>query len=246
MEILRTKLELGQIYDDVSGKPAPDDFPRDLAPLRRSALCDGCEAKARCGGLWEREATDVFTRDDARVRALVGELRGDVLDVGCGEGRYEDVLAPRAEAGLVRWVGLEPDAGRASAMRARAPWAEVREAEAEALADEAGFDHVLVLRSWNHLRDPARAVGAIARALRPGGTLVVADNVAFGLLRRRPAEVPRPVEAGTAEGPVWEHYRNDDAARAHDVLSKLPLTLLERRDVAPGTSNQWLLVYRRA
>ena len=44
---------------------------------------------------------------------------------------------------------------------------------------------------------------------------------------------------------VLEHYRNDDAGRAHAVLSKGPLALLERADVVPGSSNQWLLRYRR-
>ncbi|MGH7298250.1 MAG: radical SAM protein, partial [Polyangiaceae bacterium] len=117
VEMTRAKLELGQVYDDASGKPAPDDFPRDLVPLRRSALCEPCDARASCGGLWERDPDDVFTRDDAHVRALVAGLQGDVLDVGCGEGRYEDVLAQRAKDGLVRWVGLEPDADRAAAMR---------------------------------------------------------------------------------------------------------------------------------
>jgi SAM-dependent methyltransferase len=183
---------------------------------------------------------DVFTRDDARVRALVGEISGDVLDVGCGEGRYEDVIAPRAGSGAVRWVGLEPDGAKAAAMRVRAPWAEVRVGTAEGLDDVARFDHALVLRSWNHLCDPDRAVAAIVRALRPGGTLVVSDNVAFGLLRKR-----APQEHGEQNGD-WEHYRNDDASRAHKVLSRLPLELLEREDVRPGSSNQWLLVYRRA
>jgi len=242
VEIGRAKLELGQVYDDISGKPAPDDFARDLASLRRSELCDSCDARTTCGGLWERVCEDVFTQDDARVRALVGEVVGDVLDVGCGEGRYDDVIAPRAGSGAVRWVGLEPDATRAAAMRERAPWAEVRVSDAEGLEDVASFDHALVLRSWNHLRDPDRAVTAIVRALRPGGTLVVADNVAFGLLRKQ-----TPQEHGQTNGD-WEHYRNDDAARAHKVLSRqdLSLELLERRDVGPGTSNQWLLVYRRA
>jgi pyruvate-formate lyase-activating enzyme/SAM-dependent methyltransferase len=238
VEIGRAKLELGQVYVDASTKDAPDDFARDLVALRRSAICAGCDAKAACGGLWEREGGDVFTRDDDRVRALVAGLRGDVLDVGCGEGRYEDVIAARVEAGEARWVGLEPDARRAAAMRARVPWAEVRVAEAEGLDDVARFDHVLVLRSWNHLRDPGRAVAAMARAMRPGGTLVVSDNVAFGLLRTRPPAERRPEVD-------WEHYRNDDAARAHEVISRTALELVERRDVAPGTSNQWVLVYRR-
>jgi SAM-dependent methyltransferase len=249
VEIARTKLELGQVYDDVSGKDAPDDFPRDLVPLQRSPLCEPCDARGACGGLWERVTEDVFTRDDARVRELVGELGGDVLDVGCGEGRYEDVLAPRAASGAVRWVGLEPDAGRAAAMRARAPWAEVRVAEAEGLDDVARFDHALVLRSWNHLRDPDRAAAAIVRALRPGGTLLVADNVAFGLLRRNAPREPREPRDGDATHGrlLFEHYRNDDAGQADRVLSRLSLELVERRDVAASnaTSNQWLLRYRR-
>jgi pyruvate-formate lyase-activating enzyme/SAM-dependent methyltransferase len=258
VEIGHAKLALGQVYDDASGKPAPDDFARDLVPLRRSALCRPCDARDACAGLWERvegagagggAGADVFTRDDARVRALLGELTGDVLDVGCGEGRYEDVLGPRARSGAVRWVGLEPDAERAASMRVRAPWAEVRIAEAEALGDEGLFDHAVVLRSWNHLRDPARAVAAIVRALRPGGTLIVADNVAFGLLRRSPpADVSGvPAPAPSAAPLVWEHYRNDDAARAHAVLGAgaHSLELLERHDVGPESSNQWLLRYRR-
>jgi MoaA/NifB/PqqE/SkfB family radical SAM enzyme len=239
VEIAHSKLALGQVYDDASEttKQAPDDFARDLVPLRRSATCDPCDARERCGGLWEpAPERDAFARGDAPVQQIVGELRGDVLDVGCGEGRYHDVIAPRAADGVVRWTGLEPDAARADAMRARAPWAEVRVGEAEAIEDVARFDHVLVLRSWNHLRDPRRAIEAMVRALRPGGTLLVVDGVAFGLLRRRP-----PTAGGS-----FEHYRNDEAERAHRLFSGRPLALLQRRDVAAGTSSEWLLHYRRA
>jgi MoaA/NifB/PqqE/SkfB family radical SAM enzyme len=236
VEIDRLKHGLGQLYLDVSGKVAPDDFAHDLAPLRRSELCAPCPERDRCGGLWEREHVDVFGRDDARVREIVEGLRGDVLDVGCGEGRYDDVIAPRARAGDLRWVGVEPDGARAASMRVRLPFADVRVAEAESIDDESRFDHALVLRSWNHLRDPERAAAGIARALRAGGTLVVADDVPFGVARER-----LPNESAAA----WEHRRVDDASRAHAVLERLPLDLVERRDVAPGTSSQWLLVYRR-
>jgi pyruvate-formate lyase-activating enzyme/SAM-dependent methyltransferase len=242
VEIAHTKLSLGQVYDDAcdGAKDAPDDFARDLVPLWRSATCDPCDARARCGGLWERAEPapdqNAFARGDAVVQQIVVELRGDVLDVGCGEGRYHHAIAPRARDCLVRWTGLEPDAARADVMRARFPWAEVRVGEAEALEDVARFDHVVVLRSWNHLRDPDRAIGAIVRALRPSGTLLVVDGVAFGLLRRRP-----PTSSGD-----FEHYRNDDAERAHRLLSGHPLELIGRRDVAAGTSSEWLLHYRRA
>ena len=78
------------------------------------------------------------------------------------------------------------------------------------------------------------------KALRPGGTLLVADNVAFGLLRS-PGQAAR-AEAGPAR---FEHHRNHDAGAAEPLFAGHPLTLLARRDVGPGTSNQWFLHYRR-
>jgi pyruvate-formate lyase-activating enzyme/SAM-dependent methyltransferase len=239
VEIERTKWDLGQIYVDRSRGHATEDFARDLGPVVPSRICDACPEKGACAGMFERSGAEVFARDDGALRDVVAGLRGDVLDVGCGEGRYDDVLEPLGKAGVVRYVGLEPDGRRAGALAARWPWARVRRGEAEALDDEAAFDHVLLLRSWNHLRDPARAVSAVARALRPGGTLTVADDVAFGLLRDRP-QADR-AEAGAA---VFEHHRNDDAEAAAQLFAKTALSLVDRRDVKPGSSTLWTLRYR--
>jgi SAM-dependent methyltransferase len=165
-----------------------------------------------------------------------------VLDVGCGEGPYGDALARAAGAGRIRYTGLEPDAARAAAMRARWPWAEVRVAAAEAFAPAArSFDHVLVLRSWNHLRDPCAVLARLAAALRPGGTLTIVDNEAFGLARTRGGAAR--AERSSA---VFEHFRNDAAEDAHALVERAAggLDLVERRDVGPATSNQWLLRYR--
>ena len=101
-------------------------------------------------------------------------------------------------------------------------------------------DHALVLRSWNHLADPAAVASSLARMLRPGGTLLVVDNVAFGLVRSRR-------QAARAEGgpPGFEHYRNDGAAEAVATVAGTGLTLLDRWDVGPGTSNQWWVRWRK-
>jgi pyruvate-formate lyase-activating enzyme/SAM-dependent methyltransferase len=238
VEIERTKDVLGQIYADVSSLDSPQDFARDLAKLTRSALCDGCPVAETCCGMWEQAGGDVFTRDDARVRELVSGLRGDVLDVGCGEGRYEDLLAPLALASRLRYVGLEPDEERARSLRERWPWADVRQGCAEELLDVGGFDHALILRSWNHFRDPERAIRAILRALRPGGTLTIVDNVVFGLVRR-----PGYADRGVA---AYEHHRNDEAQDAERILGPMGHAPIERADVGPTTSNQWLLRYRLA
>jgi molybdenum cofactor biosynthesis enzyme MoaA/SAM-dependent methyltransferase len=243
LEIEATKHAKGQVYLDASDKVAPDDFAKDLVLLRRSDVCAPCPEVKRCAGIFEPapEGSDVFTRDDARVRAIVQKLEGDILDVGCGEGRYEDVLAPKARAGSIRYVGVEPEEARATSLRARWPWARVVHEPAESLEEDQAFDHVLVLRSWNHLRDPALAVDRMARALRPGGTLTVVDNIAFALVRDR-AQAERAEQGGAG----LEHYRNDDSDRADKVIAAAGgFEKLEAMAVAPGTSNQWLLRYRR-
>jgi SAM-dependent methyltransferase/uncharacterized Fe-S cluster-containing radical SAM superfamily protein len=241
VELLATKEELGQLYVDVSSKLAPDDFSRDLKKLRLLDECRACEARARCTGCWAAVPGDVFSRDDARVHAILGELSGDVVDVGAGEGTYLETLSRAAGAGQIRYLALEPDAGRARVLASRHPWATFR-AEAAEIAElpSRSVDHALLLRSYNHLVSPEAVVEKLWSALRPGGTLTVVDNVAFGLLRAR--EHAARAEAGPAE---LEHRRNDDASRAHDLVSRFPFRLLERHDVGPATSNQWLLRYER-
>lgn len=240
-QVARVKHARGQLYLDISGKPAPDDFSRDLVQLRRSDVCTGCAARDRCAGLFDPVREDVFRRDDDEVRGIVAGLEGDVLDVGCGEGPYGDVLAARAGSGAIRYVGVDPDVARVAALRARWPWAELHAASAEELDPARRFDHVIVLRSWNHLRNPLRALAIFATSLRPGGTLLVVDNEAFALVRAR-----RHAETAERGESIFEHFRNDGAdeaaaAVAAAVPSARPLL---RRDVGPATSNQWALWYR--
>ena len=243
VEIGRTKHPLGQAYLDISQKPAPNDFARDLRPLARSSLCTACAHRERCTGLFEPKLEDdPFTRDDVRVRAVVTALEGDVLDLGCGEGPYEELLAPSATLGRIRYVGVDPHAPL-DALRARWPWATLIQGDAETVLLDRLFDHVLILRSWNHLAEPEKAIRRIVKSLRLQGELLVVDNVAFGLARTRPQ-----TSTAVRSTAIFEHYRNDGAEEAHQIILRgaPELTLIERMDVGLGTANQWLLRYRRA
>jgi MoaA/NifB/PqqE/SkfB family radical SAM enzyme/SAM-dependent methyltransferase len=246
VEIEHLKHDLGQVYLDASRKPAPDDFPRDLVPLRRSRQCDPCDKKPHCTGLWEPIHEDWFSRDDERVRALLAGLSGRVLDVGCGEGPYDDILQPLVSGGQIRYLGIDPDAQKIAALRARRPWGELRVGDAESLAersdgtiDLAAVDHVLILRAWNHLRDPGKLLARLAE-LPPGATLTIADNVAFGLLRT--ALQARRAESSAARREHFHNHGSDDVLR---LTRDLPFELLEHRAVSPETSNQWLVRFRR-
>ncbi|EYF05189.1 radical SAM protein [Chondromyces apiculatus] len=241
-ELLATKEGAGQLYVDISSKLAPDDFAKDLRKLRISAECGACPRRDECTGCWEPVREDVFTRDDALVLDRLRALRGRVLDLGCGEGPYLDVLAEQARAGAIDYVGLDPDEGRLAVLSSRYPFGRFIAAPAEALPDDVGeVDHVLVLRSWNHLVDPGKVLDRALARLRPGGSLLVVDNVAFGLVRGR----AHAARAEAAPANRFEHYRNDGAAEAERRLAGRPLRLVSRRAVGPETSNQWMLCYQR-
>jgi SAM-dependent methyltransferase len=247
-ELFATR-RLGQVYADVSTKLAPDDFARDLRKLRPSDECPSCSDYQECPGCWEAVPGDVFTRDDARVREILAGLRGRVLDVGGGEATYFSTIAAQP-SGAVEYVCVDPDEGRLGLLTLRhsgSPWARFLVGVAEELDPGLGtFDHVLFLRSYNHLEDPARALSRALALLRPGGSLLVVDNVAFGLVR----SVAHAARAEAAPENELEHYRNDGPDEAESVVRAatrelgLPLQLRERRDIGPETSNQWLLYYR--
>lgn len=239
-ELEGMKFGAGQIYLDASRKAAPDDFARDLVKLERSAWCEDCPGKDTCAGMFEPRFEDVFGADDAAVREHLASLRGDVLDLGCGEMPYADALAPSIESGVVRYLGVDPDAEAVAAVRSRLPRAGVVTGTLDDIEGGATFDHVLVLRSWNHLPDPEAFSRRVRALLRPGGSLIVVDNVAFGLVRT-PAQTRR-ARRSTA---VWEHCRNDDDVRAHAALEHSGLQLQQRVGIRPEGSNQWMLLYTR-
>ncbi|MGB1012763.1 MAG: radical SAM protein [Nannocystaceae bacterium] len=244
-ELHTIKHDLGQVYYDVSRKPAPTDFARDLVKLQRSALCTDCEHRSGCTGLFEPQLEDVFTRDDQFVRSTIANLRGRVLDIGCGEGPYEELWAQQVQDGAVAYTGIDPEPELVQALAAKWPWATLHPLTAEELSPEqfGTFDHVLILRSWNHLHDPATALRQVLQMLSPGGIVTIVDNVAFGLARTR-NQTTRAEHSRARH----EHYRNDRAADACEVLDGVSqgfdVEYLARTEVGPSTSNQWIVQAR--
>ena len=240
-QLLHIKEELQQVYVDLTDKLAPDDFPEDLRRLRRLATCRTCPALAVCPSCYEPIPRGDISWDARPVREAIEGLRGDVLDIGCGDAPYKRELLRLVDAGHIRYTGIEPDAALVARLRQVLPEAELITARAEDTDLGASrYDHVLMLRSFNHLADPRRVLAAAARAVRPGGTLLVVDNVAFGLVRDS-GHADR-AESGPA---VFEHYRNSGAEDAACLADGLPLELIACGDVGPETTNEWHLHFRK-
>lgn len=126
----------------------------------------------------------VLMREDAlkgRLVAQAGILPGNaVLDVGCGTGTLA-ILAKRAHPDA-RIVGLDGDPKVLSIARRKIAAAKLDVELVEAMAfdpslPEVSFDRVLTSLVLHHLsRDEKRqTLAAIARLLKPGGELHIAD-----------------------------------------------------------------------
>jgi ubiquinone/menaquinone biosynthesis C-methylase UbiE len=124
----------------------------------------------------------VGTRERAtkgRLVELAGLAQGQrVLDVGCGTGTL--ALLAKAAAPGAEMVGLDPDPEMLAQARAKPGAGEIRfeEGMADQLPyEDASFDRVLSSLVFHHLPRPVKdgAAHEIARVLRPGGELHLAD-----------------------------------------------------------------------
>jgi demethylmenaquinone methyltransferase/2-methoxy-6-polyprenyl-1,4-benzoquinol methylase/ArsR family transcriptional regulator len=122
-------------------------------------------------------------RVEAALLAMIGERPyRALLDLGAGTGRMLELLAPNA----VRAVGVDLSPAMLALARARIDAAglrnaQVRQGDIYAPPIEAdAFDLVVIHQVLHFLDDPARALKEAARALRPGGRLVVVDFDAHG------------------------------------------------------------------
>ena len=92
------------------------------------------------------------------------------LDVGCGTGALtQTILANAQPAGV---AGLDPSEGFLAFARTRAPQAEFRVGDAQALPfEDDSFDAAVSGLVLNFVPDAAKAVSEMRRVVRPGGTV---------------------------------------------------------------------------
>ena len=126
-------------------------------------------------------------RELAALRRLTGQRRlGRLLSVGCGDGPFECLLAPHADAVLgvdVSSAAIERARGRAAAEGLAN--VEFRCQAASALAPGERFDGVACVAFLHHVPEPELPVllaGLHAR-LRPGGFLFAQEPSRRGALR---------------------------------------------------------------
>jgi SAM-dependent methyltransferase len=181
---------------------------------------------------------------------IAPELRGPVLDVGCGEGRLASLLG-----GAVRWVGVDSSPAQIAAN----PYRPVVRADMRALPFRDGaFAEVAHLWCLYHLDDPAVAIAEAARVLQPGGRYVACtaarDNDPEIMIEGYP---PSTFDAEEAAGIVasafdeveaerWDGkffpLRTRDEVRAYCRHNDIPAERAEEADVPLWLTKRGVLI----
>lgn len=112
----------------------------------------------------------------AELAGMVGQLHGEVLDAGCGQGDYTVRL--RALPGVTRVTPMDLREYDDSCFAPREYFErqvsreDFVQGDVQALPfEDASFDGVLCWRVAQYLEHPERALAEFARVLRPGGVL---------------------------------------------------------------------------
>jgi 2-polyprenyl-3-methyl-5-hydroxy-6-metoxy-1,4-benzoquinol methylase len=242
-EIARIKDGLSHLFVDRAPAGVLDDFTEGMRRVLPDAICDTCAHRQRCGRRFRVVEGPPFAREEAWIADYVGRLRGRVLDVGCGEQLYRDVLAPLIRNGVVQYTGIDPDEPSLAVARAALPEGRFIAGGIEDFRGQAAsYDHILCLRSLNHVADLDEAVARMSTLLKPGGSLLMVETTPFAMLRR-PEQV---AAADRAPRAGHQHFRN---LASEDVLPYARRRSLQVREHHPATlsaTNEWILLLQRA
>jgi ubiquinone/menaquinone biosynthesis C-methylase UbiE len=153
-------------------------------------------------------------------RSLLGDLHGDVLEIGPGAGPNLSYYAPD-----VHWLGVEPNPYMHAYLRTAAATQgrtiDLRTGYTEALpVGDQSMDAVVSTLVLCSVHDLDASLAEIRRVLKPGGKFVFIEHVAApkGSGLRRVQNWVRPLWSFLADGcqpnrEIWRHL--EDAGFAH-------------------------------
>jgi len=216
-----------------------NNWPKGLFSARLSEECQKClySKEGRCAGYFVAASKNVSeeSRYEQLFKANLKNLKGSVLDVGCGPVHYFKIFKHLVKKNKITYYGVDPDKKMITLLNSKIP-EQLRNnfkgmtGTAENLEFPNNFfNTVFVIRSYNHIYDLDKALDSFKRVLKNKGRLIVADNVFFAVI-----QASKPKNENTKQ----EHYRAHTSFQAIRELKKYGFRVIEHRPVVRG-ENCW-------
>ena len=164
------------LREQTSGSALADQDDQRLQSVLAERRSRSQEFFSSSAGQWDRLRADMYGERFERM-ALAGLLNDEwtVGDLGCGTGQWSEVLAPFVS----KVIAIDSSTAMLKAARQRlsdCDNVQVRRGDLEALpVDDGGLDAATICLVLHHVPDPAAVLRDAARALAPGGRLLVID-----------------------------------------------------------------------
>jgi len=241
-EIARIKETWSHVFVDRAAVGVLDDFTEGMRRVLPDPVCEACDHRSACAGRHEVVEEPPFATEEAWIADYVRNMRGRVLDVGCGEQLYRDEIVPLVRSGVLAYTGLDPDQPSLDDWRAALPEGRFFQGGIEDFAGAQGsYDRVLCLRSLNHVSDLDEAIARMAALLKPRGQLLIVETTPFAMLRTA-AQV---AAADSAPRAGHQHFRNVTGEDVLPYARRRGLKVVHHHPVGLATTNEWILLLER-
>ena len=164
------------IREQVASTPTAGQDQRRLRSVLARRRARSQEFFASAAGQWDK-IREAYFGDTFYLWGVLGLIDPTLVvgDLGCGTGQLTDTIAPYVQRVIA--VDASPDMLDAARRRlAGAHNVELRQGELESLPVGTGELHAAMLSLVLHYSpEPPRALTEVARALRPGGRVLVVD-----------------------------------------------------------------------
>jgi ubiquinone/menaquinone biosynthesis C-methylase UbiE len=164
------------VREQVGSSPAAVQDQRRLQAALAERRTKSQEFFSSSAGQWDRVRDDLFgDRFHLAALAALAGSRWTVGDLGCGTGQVSAALAPF----VAQVIAVDASAAMLQAAKKRLNRfdnIELRRGELEGLPiDDGRLDAATSMLVLHHLPEPERALGEIARVLKPGGRAIIVD-----------------------------------------------------------------------
>jgi len=198
--------------------------------LTEENKCRNCNKRKICARIFIPDTKKVFTQYLDYMRSHIKKLKGEILDIGCGDIYLKDLFLEMVNKNKIKYTGIDPIKIK------KEPGFRIINSRFEDYDfKNKCFDNILLLGSYNHLYDLEGSLKRIFRVLKKGGYAIFSDNTPMIILGNKKNKQKKE----------FEHYRNHNCHQASLILKKIGFKIINHQGISNNTSSNWVIIARK-